>query len=127
MVTSFLCFQSMAEASFFTVRSRSSIEFLFFSFSLFHTPRFRNVQKSAVMKLLAVGVLGHFAVNIVATASMLGVSHYNYPGGDAMHQIHQLVPPNAGKNLHLIWSMLLLLLFLYEVSSYNSFKGNNFF
>eukprot|EP00057_Strongylocentrotus_purpuratus_P020934 XP_011675408.1 PREDICTED: dol-P-Man:Man(7)GlcNAc(2)-PP-Dol alpha-1,6-mannosyltransferase [Strongylocentrotus purpuratus] len=56
---------------------------------------FRNVQKSSVMKLLAVGVLGHFAVNIVATASMLVVSHYNYPGGDVMHQIHQLVPPNA--------------------------------
>nr|XP_054749982.1 dol-P-Man:Man(7)GlcNAc(2)-PP-Dol alpha-1,6-mannosyltransferase-like [Lytechinus pictus] len=61
---------------------------------------FRNVQKSAFMKILALGVLGHFAVNIIATALMLGVSHYNYPGGDVMHQIHQLVPPNAD-NVHI--------------------------
>ncbi|XP_071490266.1 dol-P-Man:Man(7)GlcNAc(2)-PP-Dol alpha-1,6-mannosyltransferase-like [Diadema antillarum] len=61
----------------------------------------RNFKKSVFIKLMALGVLGHFAVNVVATALMLGVSHHNYPGGDIMHQMHQSIPANSDIHVHI--------------------------
>ena len=53
------------------------------------------------MKLLAIGAAGHFLVNLATTTMFTGVSYYNYPGGVALHNLHQLIPLNKGKYRHL--------------------------
>ena len=50
------------------------------------------------MKLLAIGAVGHFLINLATTTVFTGVSYYNYPGGVALHNIHQLIPLDKGKH-----------------------------
>ncbi|XP_022081245.1 dol-P-Man:Man(7)GlcNAc(2)-PP-Dol alpha-1,6-mannosyltransferase-like [Acanthaster planci] len=56
---------------------------------------FRHFSKSVFMKLLAVGVIGHFLVNMAATLAFLVVSHHNYPGGVALTKLHDAVPQDT--------------------------------
>ena len=48
------------------------------------------------MKVLSLGVIGHFLVNMAATTAFLVVSHHNYPGGIALAKLHEEVSNEAG-------------------------------
>ena len=48
------------------------------------------------MKVLALGVVGHFLINMAATTVFLVVSHHNYPGGVALSKLHEEVPEETG-------------------------------
>ncbi|XP_072026518.1 LOW QUALITY PROTEIN: dol-P-Man:Man(7)GlcNAc(2)-PP-Dol alpha-1,6-mannosyltransferase-like [Amphiura filiformis] len=58
----------------------------------------RNFQKSTFMKLLAIGAVGHFLVNLATTTIFTGVSYYNYPGGEALYKMHQMYPHKGRHN-----------------------------
>lgn len=45
---------------------------------------------------MTLAVIGHLLLNLMMTASFLYVSHLNYPGGAAMHRLHELENGNAG-------------------------------
>ncbi|ELU12317.1 hypothetical protein CAPTEDRAFT_220190 [Capitella teleta] len=61
----------------------------------------QNKKKSLVRFILAMLAMGHLAVNLALTAQLLYVSHTNYPGGQAMARVHDLVPANSAVRLHI--------------------------
>jgi len=51
--------------------------------------------KYVAIRVLLLAVMASIPASLLASAGMLGVSSYNYPGGEAMERIHALVPANT--------------------------------
>lgn len=49
-------------------------------------------------KLGSVVVVGQLLTNTLYSSVCLYVSHYNYPGGRGMQELHRLLPAEAGWN-----------------------------
>ena len=61
---------------------------------MFHSWTMR--RRSWLRGCLALVAVGHLFVNMAITGGLLYVSHYNYPGGTALHQLHQIERTTQG-------------------------------
>ncbi|XP_033105579.1 dol-P-Man:Man(7)GlcNAc(2)-PP-Dol alpha-1,6-mannosyltransferase-like isoform X2 [Anneissia japonica] len=62
---------------------------------------FNNRKKSILMTLMSLAIVGHFVVNIAMTSGFLYLSYHNYPGGDAINRLHQLIPKEENIHVHI--------------------------
>ena len=88
------------------------LRFIIYVFPMFNTAAAvacAKIWNSAMSKkrwrvtgaLLALVVAGHVAGNAAFSAFMAHVSHYNYPGGDAISRLHEIVPQTESASVHL--------------------------
>lgn len=61
----------------------------------------QNYQKSWIFKFGAFCVIAHLFGNAAYSATSLYVSHFNYPGGTAMDELHKIVDPSTDVSIHL--------------------------
>ncbi|XP_073429578.1 dol-P-Man:Man(7)GlcNAc(2)-PP-Dol alpha-1,6-mannosyltransferase isoform X1 [Dendrobates tinctorius] len=61
----------------------------------------QNYQKSWIFKCGTFFVIAHLFGNAGYSAISLYVSHYNYPGGTAMAELHKLVHPSSDVSVHI--------------------------
>ncbi|KAI0215585.1 Dol-P-Man:Man(7)GlcNAc(2)-PP-Dol alpha-1,6-mannosyltransferase [Lamellibrachia satsuma] len=58
-------------------------------------------RRSWLRGCLALVAVGHLFVNMAITGGLLYVSHYNYPGGTALHQLHQIEQTTQDVSVHI--------------------------
>jgi len=81
--------------------------------------RHRNMWR----RLLGLSAVFHIVMNIALTCILLRVSHHNYPGGIALHTLHNIESKSLGVFLIFCWLLYLLpvvVVFLYIVRKYLS-------
>lgn len=84
------------------------LRFIIYVFPVFNIAAARACQffwegreKSGTRQLLAIGCVLHLLVNAAFTTLLLTISANNYPGGAAIHKLHQIIPPDAFANVHI--------------------------
>ncbi|XP_045165621.2 probable Dol-P-Man:Man(7)GlcNAc(2)-PP-Dol alpha-1,6-mannosyltransferase [Mercenaria mercenaria] len=60
-----------------------------------------NRNKSLFKKLMAFGAVLHICGNICTSGVFLYTSYLNYPGGQALHRLHQIESPNLDVHVHI--------------------------
>ncbi|XP_045583564.2 dol-P-Man:Man(7)GlcNAc(2)-PP-Dol alpha-1,6-mannosyltransferase isoform X1 [Procambarus clarkii] len=58
-------------------------------------------EKSGTRQLLAIGCVLHLLINVAFTTLLLTISANNYPGGAAIHKLHQIIPQDAKVHIHI--------------------------
>lgn len=58
-------------------------------------------EKSGTRQILAVGCALHLVANVAFTTLLLTISANNYPGGAAIHRLHQVIPQDTNVNIHI--------------------------
>ncbi|XP_064106910.1 uncharacterized protein LOC135215886 [Macrobrachium nipponense] len=58
-------------------------------------------EKSGIRQVFALGAALHLLANVSFTTLLLTISANNYPGGLAIHKLHEIVPPETFVNVHI--------------------------
>ncbi|XP_070558705.1 dol-P-Man:Man(7)GlcNAc(2)-PP-Dol alpha-1,6-mannosyltransferase-like [Ptychodera flava] len=98
-----LLFPALGFVFLYSFLPHKELRFIIYVFPILNTAAaravttfFNNFPKSYFYKALAVGIAGHFAMNILMTSGFLYISSINYPGGDALWRLHQTIPETSG-------------------------------
>jgi len=67
----------------------------------FYTFRWINRNKSPLQWLLGMGVWAHLVVNVFLSVFLLMVARVNYPGGEAIIKLHQVLPAGSPVHVHI--------------------------
>ncbi|XP_074645311.1 dol-P-Man:Man(7)GlcNAc(2)-PP-Dol alpha-1,6-mannosyltransferase-like isoform X2 [Tubulanus polymorphus] len=65
------------------------------------TRLYLNRRKSLIHSLMALGSCSHVIFNSFAVGIFIFVSHYNYPGGEALVRLQKLEPTDLRVNVHI--------------------------
>nr|CAG4650094.1 EOG090X04MD [Sida crystallina] len=84
------------------------LRFIIYVFPLFNIAAaaacsrvWENRGKGSWHGLLALGVVGHLAINLVLTCFLLAVSSANYPGGQVLSLLHEIENPTTNVTVHI--------------------------
>ncbi|KAG1670071.1 Dol-P-Man:Man(7)GlcNAc(2)-PP-Dol alpha-1,6-mannosyltransferase [Nymphon striatum] len=61
----------------------------------------QNRNKTFLRKVIAIGAACHLLLNISTTVLLLYISHWNYPGGSGLYQLHKLEQQQSGVVVHI--------------------------
>ncbi|PIK53683.1 putative dol-P-Man:Man(7)GlcNAc(2)-PP-Dol alpha-1,6-mannosyltransferase [Apostichopus japonicus] len=85
----------------YSILPHKELRFIIYVFPMFNVASacavmyiFKKFSKSFVWKILSLGAIAHFVANVFITSAFLLVSFHNYPGGNALQNIHQLISPD---------------------------------
>jgi len=106
--TSMLLFPSFVFIFLYSFLPHKELRFIIYCLPVLNTAAagvchqfWTNWNKSVFNKLLVLGIVAHLILNMFCSAGLLYISRQNYPGGQAMHNLHLLEDSNSPVKVHL--------------------------
>ena len=106
--TVLLLFPCLAFILLYSLLPHKELRFILYTFPVLNTAGaaaaarlWHNRGKSLVGRLLCLALLGHLAANVLLSSGLLYISSLNYPGGQAIRQLHLLEAGRPNLSVHL--------------------------
>ena len=106
--TVILTFPSLAFILAYSLLPHKELRFILYTFPVLNTAAsvtlhkiWINQHKSLIGQLLSLAVMCHLAANLAMTSGLLYISSLNYPGGEAIKQLHLLEAGQSNLSVHL--------------------------
>ncbi|XP_054257871.1 uncharacterized protein LOC128982846 isoform X2 [Macrosteles quadrilineatus] len=103
-----LLIPSVAFVFLFSFLPHKELRFIIYVFPIFNVAAayacnkiWTASQKSPVVRLLRVAVVGHVAANAIFSLFLLSIAAVNYPGGKAIARLQRLEPADLPVNVHI--------------------------
>ena len=106
--TVILLFPCLSFISLYSLLPHKELRFILYTFPVLNTAAaagaarlWHNRSKSLLSWLFSLAILGHLAVNIIMSSGLLYISSLNYPGGEAIKQLHVFEAGQPSLSVHL--------------------------
>ena len=106
--TVLLLFPCLTFISLYSLLPHKELRFILYTFPVLNTAGaavaarlWHNRRKSLLSWLLSLAVLGSLAANMIMSSGLLYISSLNYPGGEAVKQLHLLEAGQPQLSVHL--------------------------